>query len=476
MSYFETKDFHSVYKMRVWIGCLVCVLLCLPLSSCGDDDKEELGGEESAAVAASLNVDKDQIELGGQQGKTETFSIKSNTSWHIEGTPEWLDLSSLSGSGDATVTVTTLSANNDPDIRTATLKVIAGDLTCEVAVTQLVVGTLNIDTNKIELGGQQGESGTFIINSNTSWRIEGAPEWLELSSLSGTGDAAVAVTTLSANSSYSVRVALLKVISGDLTCKVTVTQLSALNACTVEASEVVVLCDNAAWSHVFGSKATGYYEDIYAVSDLDGVSDEDLIETLKMSEPEEAPNDFVYYRNSGALLTPETQYVICTLGVDENGKTGDLKKTYFTTSKKTTDVLAEISNLKYTTKWEWDVTMTAYCARYYLLAYGDDDLFYEYLYVPNVYYAWLMTQKKEVLDFYSDSDHWWLTNTYYNDAMVVTWGVDKRTGNFSGVMDRAYWSRSFSSSVNKRTATPSTEKIGRSRKLSLDKVRIIPCK
>lgn len=90
---------------------------------------------EQSGAGVSLSV-TENLEFTSEKGNAKNLKIECNTEWKISGKPDWLDAPDLSGKGDATVTFTTLSANNTATPRTATLTVTAGSESKSVSVTQ----------------------------------------------------------------------------------------------------------------------------------------------------------------------------------------------------------------------------------------------------------------------------------------------------------------------------------------------------
>ena len=86
---------------------------------------------------SNLSVTPNQLTLTGDIGSSATFDITSNIAWQISGYPTWLDLNTLNGSDDATVTVTANSANNTGVDRTAQLSITGNGVpTQNVNITQ----------------------------------------------------------------------------------------------------------------------------------------------------------------------------------------------------------------------------------------------------------------------------------------------------------------------------------------------------
>lgn len=78
-------------------------------------------GEETQTYYLTLSTDT--LELGPSIGSTQNVSITSNVTWNILGYPTWLDLNMVTGSGNATLTVTANSNNSYGVPREVTLKV-----------------------------------------------------------------------------------------------------------------------------------------------------------------------------------------------------------------------------------------------------------------------------------------------------------------------------------------------------------------
>lgn len=107
---------------------------------------------QQAGKNASLSVDP-TVTVGSEKGATKSFKIECNTSWTLSGVPDWLNATPLTGDGNSTVTLSTLSANETAEERTATLKVTAGGQTASVKVTQSagVENVKVIPTNMVSL-------------------------------------------------------------------------------------------------------------------------------------------------------------------------------------------------------------------------------------------------------------------------------------------------------------------------------------
>lgn len=116
---------------------LMLLLVCCStiFISCGGDDDDDptpptpLESLTVSPITPSLLSKKDS--------KTDIFITASgDNKWIISGCPEWLHLSSNSGIGNTTVTLTALSDNKSDKERSATLKVSLGSKAVDITVTQ----------------------------------------------------------------------------------------------------------------------------------------------------------------------------------------------------------------------------------------------------------------------------------------------------------------------------------------------------
>lgn len=105
------------------------VALFAGFTSCSSsDDDDDKGGK--------VMTDKTSITFMAKQGVSETLSIVASKDWTVSGMPEWLNASSTSGRGNSTITLTTKTANNTVEERTAQLTVQSGNNVAYVTVTQ----------------------------------------------------------------------------------------------------------------------------------------------------------------------------------------------------------------------------------------------------------------------------------------------------------------------------------------------------
>ena len=81
-------------------------------------------------------VSASELSLLAESGSYASFSITSDGAWTITGSAGWFNLSSKSGSGNATITITALSENASSEDRTAILTVQCGSESRTIVVSQ----------------------------------------------------------------------------------------------------------------------------------------------------------------------------------------------------------------------------------------------------------------------------------------------------------------------------------------------------
>lgn len=87
-------------------------------------------------ATSTLEVSSTTLSLAGASNSTATFDITSNSSWTIAVSNTWVKVSRASGTGNATITVTTSSANTTGASRSLTLTIKTAD-----GATQTITAT-----------------------------------------------------------------------------------------------------------------------------------------------------------------------------------------------------------------------------------------------------------------------------------------------------------------------------------------------
>lgn len=112
---------------------LLTVLGSLTFTACGGDDPDPVNTE------VTLSVTPTDISLMATQGASASFTVSATHAWVISCDADWINLSSKSGNGNSSVTVTALGDNKSAIERSTTIIVTSGDKTQTVTVKQLPI-------------------------------------------------------------------------------------------------------------------------------------------------------------------------------------------------------------------------------------------------------------------------------------------------------------------------------------------------
>ena len=115
-----------------------------------------------------LQLNKNDLSFTASYGN-DSFTITSNTSWTITSDQSWCTVSSSSGSGNATITVS-VQENASLVSRSATITVIAGNITQTISINQ--AGTVNQSTRTFTVNGVSFnmilvDGGTFMMGATS---------------------------------------------------------------------------------------------------------------------------------------------------------------------------------------------------------------------------------------------------------------------------------------------------------------------
>ena len=126
------------------------------------------------------------------EGGSVEVALKSNGEWTIEPTVEWLTVSPMSGTGDATLTFTA-QANMTGENRSTKITASTKDNAAVITVTQeAVLYYVNVSPLGIYCDEEGGEF-TVEVSSNIEWEVI-TPEWVSSSMMSGSNDATLTLT------------------------------------------------------------------------------------------------------------------------------------------------------------------------------------------------------------------------------------------------------------------------------------------
>ena len=176
-----------------------------------------------------LNVSPSSLTFAAEGGE-QKVTLSSNQDWDVVCDSPWLSVTPSSGTASEHTATITLKApaNENEDVRTATVTFTAGDLIKTVTVTQsgkVIPPSLEVIKTYFEVSAE-GASLPLEVTSNVNWTASTDSDWVSISPSFGVAsDKAVSVIlTVNANDTLNERTATVTFTAGDLIKTVTVTQ------------------------------------------------------------------------------------------------------------------------------------------------------------------------------------------------------------------------------------------------------------
>jgi hypothetical protein len=174
-----------------------------------------------SAAPTALMVSSTTLAFGSGSGST-SLSVSANVSWSVSDDAAWITLSPISGSGDATVTVS-VTANPLASSRTGYMTISGGGITRTVSITQSgEAATLSVTPGSLSFGSDSS-SNSITVNSNVSWSASEDASWIFVSPGNGTANSIVTIS-VSANRSITPRSGTVTISGGGLTRMLAISQ------------------------------------------------------------------------------------------------------------------------------------------------------------------------------------------------------------------------------------------------------------
>ena len=141
--------------------------------------------------SVEVSFDNATQEIDAQGGSFEV-SLKSNGEWTLAMTDGWVMVSPMSGSGDATLTIT-VAPNTTGESRSTEITASTKDNTAVLKLTQDAPQYyINVNPSSIICNAEGGEY-TVEVSSNIEWEVR-APQWVTCSMMNGVDDATLTLT------------------------------------------------------------------------------------------------------------------------------------------------------------------------------------------------------------------------------------------------------------------------------------------
>ncbi|MDE7409708.1 MAG: BACON domain-containing protein [Muribaculaceae bacterium] len=421
------------------LSCCVCISSCKK-----DEPKHDI-----------LEVNPTSVTLNPSLNATGSINITCNGQWNITAKPEWINVSSISGTENSVVTITTLTENESTSSRSADLEVKCGSKSAKVQIIQSgkELEILELNPTSISLVSSANSTAQIDIKCNGAWSIVSKPEWINVSSNSGKGATSLIITAITENDSATPRSGELKIISGSTSATLLISQLASLESgCEVIISDEVILNTSATFRVNFGSKASYFFAGYFPASSA-GWSDNKIVEELENSAtPMNVENDTDLTADE---LDESTTYIQCFVAYNEKGKRGEVIRRTFKTPSSKDAPMAYISDVSYSsTKWYWSTKIGATAQEYYMLVYGGDTAFLYGNFLAPSDIAMIFKDKVKNLTSYVNSQDWNVDREAEEmDLLICTWA--QRDKKWSAVLNMFYGSVNEESSayIKKKLST-----------------------
>lgn len=144
-------------------------------------------------AAMLLNVTEQSLSFSSNSGSL-SFTVTSNTDWQISSKPEWLTVSTSTGSGNTHTVKANAQENNSTNVRSGKIIVATTDgaLQREIKVTQ---SAKSVDYSDVSLEfPHAGGSHSFSFSTDGSWTAQCSADWFSVDKTSGSNSATITVT------------------------------------------------------------------------------------------------------------------------------------------------------------------------------------------------------------------------------------------------------------------------------------------
>lgn len=122
---------------------------------------------------ATLSASSERQNNVPVAGNSYTISFATNTTWNAETTSDWCKLSTTSGSGDGSITVTIDENKTYGNNRMATVLVRAADKVISFNFTQeYPAAQFSLDKNVVEVSSLNSDYISVFVTSNCNWRLK----------------------------------------------------------------------------------------------------------------------------------------------------------------------------------------------------------------------------------------------------------------------------------------------------------------
>lgn len=187
---------------------------------------------------------------------SKTLDITSNADWSISEKPEWVAISTLSGSGNAVLSLT-VSDNSSTSVRQGKIIISTTDnvVTKQIDIIQ---AAKHVDYTDASLTyGYSASTQSVSFTTDASWTVENDQNWISVDKYSGSGSASLNIS-VEENNSTETRMGVVILHIADCTytisitqdCKVIEVNSSAFTFSAAASSSILSISSNTQWRAV----------------------------------------------------------------------------------------------------------------------------------------------------------------------------------------------------------------------------------
>ena len=302
-------------------------LMSAALNSCGKDDEP---------VSPTLSVDETAVSFNSNGGTT-SIGVVSNTSWSVSGGDNWL---SVSKSTNSITLIAQRNESTEEKTTSVTVRTDDGSLSQAIKVTvagaEQILELSGLDAPFAKEANGQAHAQELTITCNASWVIEGKPDWLSISNMSGTGDKIIKVWPTGTNNSTERRATFI-VKSGIKSITKEVVQ-HGISSCYAHPVDVVTLTESSVWGYEFSNNIHHVYFTLIPELEANGLTNSDIEKATSNNVDDNTwvrrtPEQFREYGNyfSWYGLPTNKKYMLISVAYDNNNEIGEINRMAITT-------------------------------------------------------------------------------------------------------------------------------------------------
>lgn len=218
-----------------------------------------------------------------------------------------------------------------------------------------VIVELNVSSRSVTLDDNNNQA-VVSVSSNTSWTASASDSWLSCTPSDGKNNQNVTISANGDNTSNAARTGsvTIKDNSGKKSITISVKQNVVLAPLDVVTDLMVPYTDGFATNVRFGKEVSSWRCEVFTKDFALSTSDSEIINIIKSYSPISNKHNIYTWHNAQNInwFVPNTDYYVCTVGVDSSGKYGNLSRRLFKTSAENLP-LAEITKIELTSNKQW---------------------------------------------------------------------------------------------------------------------------